>query len=117
MSLFSPLSGLQALVCDRKRCPIKDLSAKSCVIYQDLSANRGPSDRQPEVPQQALVMQQDMNKHMMTTSRFASSALALAAAIAQLRPSAVLPFTGTCPIAYDGQELTYRFRGKRALRS
>ena len=42
---------------------------------------------------------------------------ALAAAIAQLRPSALPPFTGTCPIAYDGQELTYRFRGKRALRS
>ena len=49
------------------------------MIYQDLSANRGLSDRQPEVPGKALVMQQDMNKHMMTTSRFASSALMLAA--------------------------------------
>jgi hypothetical protein len=28
------------------------------------------------------------------------------------------PFTGTCPIAYDGQEATYRFRGvDAALRS
>jgi hypothetical protein len=28
------------------------------------------------------------------------------------------PFTGTCPIAYDGQESIYRFRGvKRALAS
>ena len=42
---------------------------------------------------------------------------ALTAAIAQLRPPSLPKFTGTCPIAYDGQELTYRFRGKRALRS
>lgn len=41
----------------------------------------------------------------------------LAAAIAQLRPASLPPFTGTCPIAYDGQELTYRFRGKRELRT
>ena len=32
---------------------------------------------------------------------------------------AAAPFqhAGTCPIAYDGQELSYRFRGKRELRS
>jgi hypothetical protein len=41
----------------------------------------------------------------------------LTAAIAQLRPASLQPFAGTCPIAYDGQELTYRFRGKSALRS
>ena len=42
---------------------------------------------------------------------------ALLLAIAQLRPASLPPFKGTCPIAYDGQEFHYRFRGKRALRS
>lgn len=42
---------------------------------------------------------------------------ALTTAIAQLRPALVPPFAGTCPIAYDGQELHYRFRGTRELRS
>ncbi len=42
---------------------------------------------------------------------------ALSRAIAQLESASLPPFTGTCPTAYDGQELTYRFRGKRALRS
>jgi len=42
---------------------------------------------------------------------------ALTRAITQLEPASLPPFAGTCPIAYDGQELTYRFRGKRALRS
>lgn len=42
---------------------------------------------------------------------------ALTLAIARLEPASLPPFAGTCPIAYDGQELTYRFRGKRALRS
>jgi hypothetical protein len=42
---------------------------------------------------------------------------ALTGAIAEIHPSSLPKFTGTCPIAYDGQELTYRFRGKRALRS
>lgn len=42
---------------------------------------------------------------------------ALIAAIARLKPAALPPFAGTCPIAYDGQELHYRFRGKRKLRT
>ena len=42
---------------------------------------------------------------------------ALSRAIAQLEPASLPPFTGTCPTAYDGQELTYRFRRKSALRS
>lgn len=42
---------------------------------------------------------------------------ALTRAIAQLEPASLPRFAGTCPIAYDGQELTYRFRGTRALRS
>ena len=42
---------------------------------------------------------------------------ALLLAITQLKPASLPPFTGTCPIAYDGQEFAYRFRGKRALRS
>jgi len=42
---------------------------------------------------------------------------ALTVAIAQLRPASLPPFAGTCPIAYDGQELHYRFRGTRELRS
>jgi hypothetical protein len=42
---------------------------------------------------------------------------ALTQAIAQLQPASLPPFTGTCPIAYDGQERHYRFRGKRELRS
>ncbi len=42
---------------------------------------------------------------------------ALTAAIAQLMPATLPKFTGTCPIAYDGQERHYRFRGKREIRS
>jgi hypothetical protein len=42
---------------------------------------------------------------------------ALVLAIAQLRPASLPPFAGTCPIAYDGQERIYRFRGKPVLRS
>jgi hypothetical protein len=42
---------------------------------------------------------------------------ALTAAITQLKPTSLPPFTGTCPIAYDGQERHYRFTGKRPLHS
>jgi len=42
---------------------------------------------------------------------------ALTRAIAQLHPASLPPFSGTCPIAYDGQERIYRFRGKSVLRS
>ena len=42
---------------------------------------------------------------------------ALTTAIAQLKPASLPLFTGTCPIAYDGQELHYRFRGTRELRT
>ena len=42
---------------------------------------------------------------------------ALLLAIAQLHPASLPKFTGTCPIAYDGLERHYRFRGKRELRS
>ena len=42
---------------------------------------------------------------------------ALTRAIALLQPATLPPFKGTCPIAYDGQERHYRFRGKRELRS
>ena len=42
---------------------------------------------------------------------------ALARAIARIRPASLPPFAGTCPIAYDGEERIYRFRGKRLLRS
>ena len=42
---------------------------------------------------------------------------ALTAAISQLNPASLPPFAGTCPIAYDGQERHYRFRGKRELHS
>ena len=42
---------------------------------------------------------------------------ALLLAIAQLHPATLPKFTGTCPIAYDGQERHYSFRGKRELRS
>jgi len=42
---------------------------------------------------------------------------ALTQAIARLRPASLPPFRGTCPIAYDGQERIYRFRGKSVLRS
>jgi hypothetical protein len=42
---------------------------------------------------------------------------ALTRAIAALEPATLPPFAGTCPIAYDGQERSYRFRGKRELRS
>jgi hypothetical protein len=37
MSLFSPLFRLQSFADYRKRCPIKDLSAKLRVVYQDFS--------------------------------------------------------------------------------
>src|SRR5436190_8470914 len=47
----------------------------------------------------------------------AAERLALTRAIAQLKPASLPRFAGTCPIAYDGQERTYRFRGKRVLRS
>jgi len=42
---------------------------------------------------------------------------ALTRAIARLQPAVLSPFKGTCPIAYDGQERIYRFRGRRELRS
>jgi len=42
---------------------------------------------------------------------------ALTRAISQLRPASLPPFSGTCPVAYDGQERIYRFRDKRVLRS
>ena len=42
---------------------------------------------------------------------------ALAQAIARLRVASLPKFKGTCPIAYDGQELHYRFRGKPEVRS
>ena len=42
---------------------------------------------------------------------------ALTQAIAQLKPATLPKFNGTCPIAYDGQELHYRFRGKREVRT
>ena len=42
---------------------------------------------------------------------------ALTRAIGELRPASLPPFKGACPIAYDGQERSYQFRGKRELRS
>ena len=42
---------------------------------------------------------------------------ALTQAIARLRVGSLPRFTGTCPIAYDGQELHYRFRDKPEVRS
>ena len=42
---------------------------------------------------------------------------ALLLAMKQLEPATLPKFTGTCPIAYDGQERHYRFRGKREIRS
>jgi hypothetical protein len=42
---------------------------------------------------------------------------ALTRAITQLDPASLPPFKGTCPIAYDGQERSYRFHGKPELRS
>jgi len=42
---------------------------------------------------------------------------ALTRAISRLRPASLPPFSGTCPVAYDGQERIYRFRDKRVLRS
>ena len=47
----------------------------------------------------------------------AAERLALTRAIAQLHPASLPKFAGTCPIAYDGQELTYRFRDKPVVRS
>ena len=42
---------------------------------------------------------------------------ALTQAIARLKLATLPKFTGTCPIAYDGQELHYRFLGKPEVRS
>ena len=42
---------------------------------------------------------------------------ALTQAIARLKVATLPKFKGTCPIAYDGQELHYRFRGKPEVRS
>jgi hypothetical protein len=42
---------------------------------------------------------------------------ALTQAIARLRVATLPRFKGTCPIAYDGQELHYRFRDKPEVRS
>ena len=42
---------------------------------------------------------------------------ALVAATTAINPAKLPKFKGTCPIAYDGQERIYRFRGKPALRS
>ncbi len=42
---------------------------------------------------------------------------ALTQAIARLRVASLPRFKGTCPIAYDGQELHYRFRDKPEVRS
>jgi hypothetical protein len=47
----------------------------------------------------------------------AAERAALTQAIAQLRVAALQKFEGTCPIAYDGQELHYRFRGKPEIRT
>ena len=42
---------------------------------------------------------------------------ALTQAIARLKVATLRKFKGTCPIAYDGQELHYRFRDKPEVRS
>ena len=42
---------------------------------------------------------------------------ALTQAIARLKVASLPRFKGTCPIAYDGQELHYRFRDKPEVRS
>ena len=42
---------------------------------------------------------------------------ALTQAIARLKVVSLPRFKGTCPIAYDGQELHYRFRGKPEVRT
>jgi hypothetical protein len=42
---------------------------------------------------------------------------ALVAATTAINPAKLPRFKGTCPIAYDGQERIYRFRGKPVLRS
>jgi hypothetical protein len=42
---------------------------------------------------------------------------ALTRAMAQLKVASLPKFTGTCPVAYDGQERIYRFAGKRVLGS
>src|SRR5690242_6653216 len=42
---------------------------------------------------------------------------ALTQAITRLRVATLPKFKGTCPIAYDGQELHYRFRGKPEIRT
>ena len=47
----------------------------------------------------------------------AAERAALTQAIVRLKVATLPKFKGTCPIAYDGQELHYRFRGKPELRS
>jgi hypothetical protein len=47
----------------------------------------------------------------------AAERAALTQAIARLRVATLPKFKGTCPIAYDGQELHYRFRGKPEIRT
>jgi hypothetical protein len=42
---------------------------------------------------------------------------ALMQAIARLNVASLPRFTGTCPIAYDGQELHYRFRAEPEIRT
>src|SRR3954452_22773503 len=47
----------------------------------------------------------------------AAERAALTQAIARLKVATLPKFKGTCPIAYDGQELHYRFRGKPEVRT
>src|SRR6478609_3488314 len=47
----------------------------------------------------------------------AAERAALTQAIARLKVATLPKFKGTCPIAYDGQELHYRFRGKPEIRT
>jgi hypothetical protein len=47
----------------------------------------------------------------------AAERAALTQAIARLRVATLPKFKGTCPIAYDGQEPHYRFRGKPEIRT
>ena len=47
----------------------------------------------------------------------AAERAALTKAIVGLKVATLPKFKGTCPIAYDGQELHYRFRDKPEVRS
>ena len=47
----------------------------------------------------------------------AAERAALTQAIVRLKVATLPKFKGTCPIAYDGQELHYRFRGKPEVRT